>query len=480
MHDVNTAYSALPEVQPERRLRRPEGRVRARPTQPGDTTLPRRTARVRRARRGRATRPRARVPGRRPAARLPADGLKGHIKLPDVEKLAGDAGLAPAVRVRRRSSSTTGSTALVQQGQGVPEVRRPDSPTTRAGDELRTENAGGLVNPNQALIGDHARSRAGRGRPRRHPQRQVRSRQGVPGPLGQDPRRHPAEGHPRTRSTTSRATPRRRSSTSRRTCRPRSSISFEWKPDLKQDEPLHIFEPRTRSEGRRVPRRASSHQSLTDPNKRSGASSAARSRTSAEPASATARRCSSSSRRRSSASSRASGQKTHVDVKINDVTFAGALKFVDELRKYLLENLGDAFGVRCAPDRDHRADGPRDPGGRGRRVQLSNLVVQRRASPCRSTGDPVRVRFGLSTREQPVHPHDRLLRRRRVASRSRSAPTAWRASRSGSSSAAQLALEHRRRAGRRRSAAGIYLKIDEARTRRERHARRLPEARTGT
>src|SRR5262249_51793551 len=111
-------------------------------------------------------------------------------------------------------------------------------------------------------------------------------------------------------------------------------VRFKWKPKLMQD-PLHIFEPHLNSDPKTEAFiDGEAHQSTTDPNNHSY-------RFHGEITNFTLHllgdgageflRLDVSKLQFTSAS----GQKSTVDVTVDQVTFQGALKFVDQLRQYL-------------------------------------------------------------------------------------------------------------------------------------------------
>jgi hypothetical protein len=94
-----------------------------------------------------------------------------------------------------------------------------------------------------------------------------------------------------------------------------------------------------------------------------------------------------------------SGKKTDVDVVIDDLVFKGPLSFVDELRQSL-KSLGNGFGIDVSPSSIEATMGFEVPTVAVGAFSLSNLAF-RGALTLPLDGQPMLVRFGLSSREDP-------------------------------------------------------------------------------
>ncbi|MCC7076896.1 MAG: hypothetical protein IT198_07195 [Acidimicrobiia bacterium] len=173
-------------------------------------------------------------------------------------------------------------------------------------------------------------------------------------------------------------------------------VRFRWKPDLKKD-PLHIFEPLSNPKTDAFIE-GEARQSVKDPNKRSarfhgeitsfrlhliGDGPTEFLRISVSKLSFTS----------------ATGQKTQIDVAVDDVAFQGALKFVDELRKYL-PAIGKGLDSVPIPKAITASMGIAIPAVAVGVFELSNLAFSA-AVTVPLTGDPVRVRFAFSSRQDP-------------------------------------------------------------------------------
>jgi hypothetical protein len=316
--------------------------------------------------------------------------VEGLIKLPDLEKLAGAAGLSPVVKYIDEFVSN-------EFDQGVNAGKAYLGFLSTQAMQFATENAGGLVNPNQALSAI------------------TRDLGPVAGPLGDivANKFDPASVFPDDAAKILGGIPlkdilqtigdltgqaEKAINYVKQNLPTEIVISFEWHPDLKKDEPLHVFEPSTADPKAAAVLQGEFRQSLTDPNKRSAKFSGEITNFKLNLIGDGATLFLIVDVAKLGFKS-GSGQKTDVTVKLNGITFAGALSFVEQLRS-ILENLGDGFGIKVDATAITAKMNIEIPAVTVGVFSLSNLGFNAGLT-VPLTGDPVRVRFGLSTRDNP-------------------------------------------------------------------------------
>ena len=174
-------------------------------------------------------------------------------------------------------------------------------------------------------------------------------------------------------------------------------IRFKWKPQLAQD-PFHIFEPLKTDPKTDAFIDGEARQSTTDPNNRSwkvhGEITTFKLHLIGDDAGQFLQLDIAKL-----AFTSASGQKTTIDVKVDKVTFQGPLQFVDTLRKYL-PIIGDALDSIPVPQAITASMGVAIPSVAVGVFQLSNVAFAAQVT-IPLNGDPVRVRFAFSSRENP-------------------------------------------------------------------------------
>ena len=94
------------------------------------------------------------------------------------------------------------------------------------------------------------------------------------------------------------------------------------------------------------------------------------------------------------------GKKPDVEVKVKGVSFSGELQWIEELRKYLSFGGGSGPDIKVLPDRIEAGIGVTLPSIALGVFALRNIAFSA-AFDIPLTGDPARVRFSLSSRENP-------------------------------------------------------------------------------